>query len=125
MISPPSPSPRAQPAPPVIITPQPGDAVTSPLLVRGTAIGAARVHVTVEYGRGRMDDRAVVVGPVSADPSSSGVWEVRIRLTPRPRPGDRVTITAVAVSAAGVESLPTRVVVAAGPESRLPEGPGG
>lgn len=125
VISPPSPSPRAQPAPPVITSPQPGDAVTSPLLVRGTAVGAVRVHVTVEYDRGRMDERAVVLGPVVADPTSSGAWEMRVRLTPRPRAGDRVIITAVAVSAAGVESRPARVVVVAGPEGRQPGAPDG
>ncbi|MDI6771177.1 MAG: copper amine oxidase N-terminal domain-containing protein [bacterium] len=125
VVSPPSPSPDARPAPPVIVAPRPGDAVVSPLLVKGTAAGAARVQVTVEYGRGRADGRIEVVGPISTTPDSSGAWEVRIRLIPPPRPGDRVTITAVAVSAAGVESRPARVVVIVGQESRLPEGPGG
>ncbi len=125
VVSPPSPQPPAQPAPPVIVTPRSGDALVSPLLVRGTAPGAVRVRVTVEYARGRMDDRAVVIGPVSTTPTSAGAWEVLIRLTPPPRSGDRVTITAVAVSSAGVESRPARVVVMVGQERRLPEGPGG
>ena len=120
----PTPTPGLTPAPPVILAPRPGDAVVSPLLVRGTAAGAARVQVTVEYGRGRVDGRMEVVGPVSATPDSSGVWEVRIRLDPLPRPGGRVIITAVAVSPAGVKSDPTRLVVV-WPEGRQVEGPGG
>lgn len=121
----PSPSPLAQPAPPLIVAPRPGDAVNSSLAIRGTAYGAARVQVTVEYARSRMDDRVVAIGPVSATPTSAGVWEVLIRLTPPPQSGDRVTITAVAVSLAGVESRPVRIVVMAGKERWLPEGPGG
>lgn len=120
----PTPTPGPTPAPPVILAPRPGDAVVSPLLVRGTAAGAARVQVTVEYGRGRVDGRMEVVGPVSADPTSSGAWEVRIRLDPLPRPGDRVIITAVAVSPAGVRSEPSRLVIV-WPEGRQVERPGG
>ncbi|MDQ7841976.1 MAG: copper amine oxidase N-terminal domain-containing protein [bacterium] len=124
VVSPPSPSPPAVSAPPVIVAPRPGEAVVSPLLVRGTAAGAERVHVTVEYGRGRVDGRTEVVGPISTTPTSSGAWEVLIRLTPPPRPGDRVTITAVAVSSAGVRSEPARLVIV-WPEGRQVEGPGG
>lgn len=113
-LAPRSPTMDARPAPPVIVAPRPGDELDSPLLVRGTAVGAARVQVTVEYERGGRDDRKVTVGPVSTTPDGSGNWSVRIRLAPAPRRGDRVIVTAVAVSAAGVESRPARVVVVVG-----------
>lgn len=120
VIAPPGPSPPvrpeppAQPAPPVIVAPRPGDAIDSPLLVRGTAAGAAQVKVTVEYARGRADGHAVLIGPINVPTSGQGAWEARVQLAPRPRAGDRLTITAVAVGAGGVESRPARVVITVG-----------
>lgn len=117
-------APPGRPAPPLIVAPRPEEPITSPLVIRGTAAGAARVLVTVEYAGRGPGGLAVVIGPITAAVTSTGAWEVRVPLTPPPDSDGRVVITAVAVSAAGVRSEPARLIVV-WPARRLPEGPGG
>jgi hypothetical protein len=100
-----------RPTTPTIEQPRPGQAVTSPITVRGRATPGHEVRVSATYEgtvgpvvlRGSLGQVEVAVG-------SDGTWSATIRYPVLLR-GARITITAVAVSPAGQQSEPTTVEV--------------
>ncbi len=117
-----TPTPRGPALPPPTITsPKPGDAVTSQLVVRGTAPPGAKVQVTIRYEGLTPGGPGVTIGPLTATVRSNGDWEIRTRLPERLRE-TRLTITAVTVGSGDLRSDPTRVVIVS-LEQRDPERP--
>lgn len=101
----------AQAATPTITSPSSGDRVGAPIVVRGTATPGSRIVVRIDY------EATVVLisirgtyGEVSTAADASGNWQVSINPSIR-IPNAQLTITAVAIDAAGRRSPPATVRV--------------
>ncbi len=108
-LQPPSPPPGLQIAPPVILSPKPGDEIERTLTIRGTA-AEARVVVTVELRERGPGAEPEVFGPALVSVTAKGEWEVRIRLPRLPRAGT-LTITAVALRGSAERSAPAQTII--------------
>jgi hypothetical protein len=106
-------------APPVIVSPKPGDAIPSPLPVRGTAIPGTRVQVTIDYESSARNGPRGALGPVFATVNPDGSWDVQVRLPGNLGEG-RLVITAVTLSGT-LRSDPARVTIVIAVLQRDPE----
>ncbi len=107
-----SPTPPRAPAvpPPAVTSPKPGDAIASPLVIRGTAPAGSKVQVTIEYESPTRSGPSGTIGPLTATVAQNGAWEVRVRLPDGLREG-RLTITAMTLGPGDLRSDRVRVVI--------------
>jgi len=106
-------------APPVISSPKPGDAIASPLPIRGTGIPGTRVQVTIDYESTARNGPRGTLGPITATVAQDGSWDLRVRLPDRLGEG-RLVITAVTI-AGTLRSEPARVTIVIVIQQRDPE----
>ncbi len=96
---------------PTILAPAPGTRVGSPIVIRGRALPGTRVLVRVAYqGTLLLFNVRGTYGEVTTVADAGGNWQVSINPSVR-IPNARVTITAVAIDAAGRSSTATAVEV--------------
>ncbi len=96
---------------PTITSPAAGSRVGAPIVVRGTAQPGAQVVVRVDYeGSLLLFSVRGTYGEVATTADASGNWSVSMNPTIR-IPNAQLTITAVAIDAAGRRSAPVRVQV--------------
>ncbi|MGH2452683.1 MAG: copper amine oxidase N-terminal domain-containing protein [bacterium] len=95
--------PATRPARPILSEPDPGEVISSPVEVEGTAEGATKVLITIDATLG------VRLAAVEA-PVVNGRFSVNVTYQPL-FPGWPYVITVIAVNSAGLESDPATVTV--------------